>query len=532
MFTGTLLPYQNEAVDKMVERQKVLVAYDLGLGKTVLTIAALEQLRDEERLIGPVLVIALSSLKYQWEKEIHKFTDDLRVQVIDGTKNERAEQWDHGQTVGFDYVICNYEQIVNDWDIVKKHHYSALVMDEATAIKAFRSKRSRHVKELSKGIPIRFGLTGTPIENGKPEELYSIMQAIDPTVLGSRFDLFDQTFIVRNKWGAVERYRNLPKLHARLKDATVRKSQTDPDVAPYLPDTIHREPILVPLDRHGAQVYRKIATMLEDDLQETQGKFGSSFDVMAHYGYGSGFSPGDEAMGKIMAKVTALKMLADDPALLHKSAAKYDPMVRDEGSKFLAELLEEDERIDQTLTKAKAVKLPVLKSLVADHLDSDPEAKVVIFCSYVDMADTIRDTVETIGTSAVVYTGQMSAKEKEAAKVAFQTDPLVRVLVSTDAGGYGVDLPQANMLINYDLPWSAGLAIQRNGRIRRASSKWPSIVIQDLLISESIEERQYAMLQQKSAVAAAVVDGEGINEDGGVTMTVGALAQFLRETQP
>lgn len=126
------------------------------------------------------------------------------------------------------------------------------------------------------------------------------------------------------------------------------------------------------------------------------------------------------------------------------------------------------------------------------------------------------------------YTGVMNAKEKEESKVAFQTEESIRILVSSDAGGYGVDLPQANLLINYDLPWNAGLALQRNGRIRRASSTWPSIVIQDFLMEGSIEERQHSMLVQKMAVANAVIDGEGINSDGGVELNVGTLRAFLQ----
>jgi superfamily II DNA or RNA helicase len=101
------------------------------------------------------------------------------------------------------------------------------------------------------------------------------------------------------------------------------------------------------------------------------------------------------------------------------------------------------------------------------------------------------------------------------------------VLVSSDAGGYGVDLPQANLLLNYDQPWSAGLAVQRNGRINRTSSEWSTITIQDILIKDSIEQRQFDMLQQKKSVANAVIDGEGINSSGGVDLTVGSLINFL-----
>jgi SNF2 family DNA or RNA helicase len=121
----------------------------------------------------------------------------------------------------------------------------------------------------------------------------------------------------------------------------------------------------------------------------------------------------------------------------------------------------------------------------------------------------------------------MNAKQKEEAKVDFQTNPEVRVLVSSDAGGYGVDLPQANLLLNYDQPWSAGLAVQRNSRINRASSTWPTITIQDILVKDSIEQRQHDTLRQKSNIADAILDGEGINSKGGVDLTVGSLIDFL-----
>ena len=131
------------------------------------------------------------------------------------------------------------------------------------------------------------------------------------------------------------------------------------------------------------------------------------------------------------------------------------------------------------------------------------------------------------GYGAVPYTGEMNALKKEDAKVKFQTRPHIRVLVSSDAGGYGVDLPQANLLINYDQPWSAGLAVQRNGRIIRASSSWETVTVQDILIKNSIEQRQHDMLRQKNTIAGAILDGENINDRGGVDLTVGSLIDFI-----
>lgn len=534
MFTGELLPYQPEAVDMMCERGSMLVAYDLGLGKTVLTIAAIERLMDEEKITEPGLVICLSSLKYQWAQQITKFTSGTSTPlVIDGTPKQRMEQYKRALNWEADYIILNYEQVVNDWAIIKKLPMGFIITDEATAIKSFKSKRSKFIKKLSANY--RFALTGTPVENGKPEELYSIMQFVDPSVLG-RFDLFDSTFIVRNQFGGVERYRNLSVLNERLKTACVRKRQEDPDVAPFLPDTIFAEPMLVDLDKAGKKVYNRIRDDLMADLEEALDTYGGSFDLFSHY---SGSDQGghmDSLRGAIMSELTALRMLCDHPELLRISANKFNngstvvdgktlkiPGING-GSAYIAGL--KDQGLLDGLTKAP--KLNALVEYTKDFLSEYPDNKVVIFTSYVDMVDLIAGALPF---TSVKYTGQMNAKEKDAAKQTFQTDPNVRVFISSDAGGYGVDLPQANLLINYDLPWNAGLAVQRNGRIRRASSEWSHVVIQDILIGNSIEERQHAMLTQKKNIASAVVDGEGINAKGGVAMTAGSLRSFLQDIE-
>ena len=523
-FVGKLLPYQPEAVDKMCKRGKMLVAYDLGLGKTVLTIAAIERLMDERKVTEPGLIICLSSLKYQWAASIKKFTNGSGSIVIDGNAEQRKKQYERAfkwKTTGIDYVIMNYEQVVNDWDYVSKLPRGFVVLDEATAIKSFKSKRSKATKKLAT-CEYRFALTGTPVENGKPEELFSIMQFVDDSVLG-RFDKFDMTFIVRNNWGGVDRYRNLPVLHERMKEASVRKAQKDPDVAPFLPSTIHKDPVHVMMDRKTANLYKRISDDLLMDLDNAQQLFGSSFNVMAHYGFEKSWGgPADELRGQVMSKLGALKMLTCSPELLKASAKKFRSG-NGEGSKYAAQL--DDEEL---LDKLPNSKLESFVSYAKDFLDQDEKNKLVVFCSYVDMVDIIADRLGR--DIAVTYTGQLDAKTKEKHKNALNSDPNTRVIVSSDAGGYGVDLPAANMLINYDLPWSSGLAIQRNGRIRRASSEWKTIVIQDFLVTNSVEVRQFEALQQKNAIASAVIDGEGINDKGGVDLTIGTLRGFLLDT--
>lgn len=517
MFKGTLKPYQVEAVEKMVAQKNILVAYEMGLGKTPMTIAAIEELREAGEIQDTILVLCLASLKYQWQKEIAKFSNSKSL-VIDGTAKQRHAQYEDSHN--YHYVIMNYEQIVNDWDIIKNGTFAAIVCDEATAIKGFKAKRAKKVKELAKKIPVRFALTGTPIENGRPEEIFSIMQFVNSKILG-RFDLFDKTFIVRNHFGGVQRYRNLSTLNKVLMEHTVRKGQNDEDVKPYLPDAVYREPIIVKLDKAGQTLYNYIATDLQSILIEARESFGSSFNLAAHYGqsYDAG-DPANEIRGEVMSRIGALRMLCSSPQVLNQSYVNFDNHTG-KGSAYIHSLG------DLLNGISKTPKLDTTIKYLQDHLDIDDTYKAVVFASYLDSVSEIVDRLNAKGYGAVAYTGEMNAVKKEDAKVKFQTRPHIRVLVSSDAGGYGVDLPQANLLLNYDQPWSSGLAVQRNGRINRTSSEWATITIQDILIKDSIEQRQYEMLKQKGNVAGAILDGSNINSKGGVDLTVGSLIDFL-----
>lgn len=489
----------------------------MGLGKTPMTIAAVETLRDAGEIKDTVLVLCLASLKYQWQKEIAKFSDQKAL-VIDGTAKVRHALYE--ETENYSYVIMNYEQVLNDWEFLKTKKFAAIICDEATAIKGFRAKRAKKVKDLAKTIPIRYALTGTPVENGRPEEIFSIMQFVDPKVLG-RFDLFDKTFIVRNHFGGVQRYRNLPVLHKVLMEHTVRKAQHDEDVKPYLPEAIYREPIMIKLDKASQALYSHIAKDLLDLLREASETFGSSFNVASHYG--QSYDPGDpanELRGEVMSRIGAMRMLCSSPQVLMSSFTNFENHTG-KGSAYVHSLG------DLLHSVSKTPKLDATIDYLQDHLDIDDSYKAVVFASYLDSVAVIVERLNAKGYGAVAYTGEMNALKKEDAKVKFQSRPHIRVLVSSDAGGYGVDLPQANLLINYDQPWSSGLSVQRNGRINRTSSEWPSITIQDILVTDSIEQRQYDMLKQKGNVAGAILDGSGINSQGGVDLTVGSLISFL-----
>jgi len=136
--------------------------------------------------------------------------------------------------------------------------------------------------------------------------------------------------------------------------------------------------------------------------------------------------------------------------------------------------------------------------------------------------------VASYDAEAVQFHGGMNAKAKAAAKRRFQYDPAVRLFLSSDAGGYGVDLPQANFLINIDLPYSKGKAEQRNSRHDRTSSLHEIIHTETFLVHGSVEEFYAEKLRAKGNVARAIVDGIGHNRKGRMELGANTLLEFLQ----
>jgi SNF2 family DNA or RNA helicase len=517
-FVGELRPFQVEAVDRILERKAIVVAYEMGLGKTVLSIAVCEHLLENE-IVREGLVVAPASLKYQWAKAIKQFTDNALVLVIDGPPKKREAQY--AEAHKYEYVILNYEQVVNDWRHVRDLGRGFVVLDEATAIKSPTAARTKAVRKLT--TDYRVALTGQPVEN-RPEEIYSLMEWVDSTVLG-RFDIFDRTFIKRNHWGKVERYHNLPLLHELLSEAMVRKTKEDPDVAPYMPDVVE-EVVYVDFDGKSKKIYDRIA----DDLSVALLAAGhvGSWDIAAHYGKADSMQDLGP-LGDVMARVMCLTMACVNPHLLVISAENYlktkdKTKTQQVGSAYAAELLEAGVLND---LPAVAPKVKEVVSTVKELVDASPKNKIVVFSFFRGQLEALEQALQAVGVKCVQFHGGMDAKEKDAAKTRFQLDSATKVFLSSDAGGYGVDLPQANYLINVDLPWSAGKWEQRNARIIRLASEFKSVTLLHLLMRGSVDERQYDMLESKKLIASAVVDGKGADRMGHLEVDLDTLSEFL-----
>ncbi|MEV6310012.1 DEAD/DEAH box helicase [Streptomyces sp. NPDC051840] len=526
MFTGSLFPYQHEAVDRILSDRRILVAYSMGTGKTVLTLAALEELAGRGDMRRCVIMVP-SSLKWQWAQAVAEFTDvptrvvtlrgmDLTVPreevctVITGTPAQRRRQWQQAQHA--DYVVMSYGAVLHDWKELCALPADALVLDEATAIKNFSAQTSKRVKKLLP--PIRIALTGTPVEN-RPEEVFSIMEWVNARVLG-RWDLFDKSYIVRNHFGGVQTYKNLGLLNRNLNRSMIRKSRLDPEVAKHLP-AVMETTRHVQLDATTRAVYKAILADVQAAMDELAEAGGSDFDLAAYYA-GAKTGGTHPAQGKLMACLQAARMLLDHPQLLMDSAVAFHE--GSGGSRYAADFVAS--RYDLP-DMHHSPKLNALDELVGLML-AEPGAKAAIFTDYRKMLPYLSGRLEAHG-ELVLFHGQLSAEEKAGALARFKTDPDVRLFISTNAGGYGLDLPQAQYLVNYDLPYSNGVLAQRNTRHVRASSTFERVHVTSLVVEDTIEERVQATLRLRQTLADAIVDGLGAGDP--LDMATQSLAEHI-----
>ena len=534
-------PYQIEPLEVFYQRQNILLAFDTGLGKTWCAVAAGEHLLETAQA-DKILLVVPAGLKYQWAEAIARFTDlparakkfkgeqvtipDSRYcMVVDGTPERRRKQYRMArEEPRCNYVIIGYDNVTSDERDVKRFHAEFIVLDEASAIKTLSSARTKAVKDILRA-PWRMALTATPIDN-RPDELFSIMEWVDPGVLGDG-RLFDLAYIDRNRFGDPTGYKNLHILRKKIGDAMYRKSVDDPDVAPFMPDrkmldwTYH-------MGIMTKGLYTAMARELYVALRDATAA-GLPWSAAAHY---AGSKRIDEStpMGKIMGIHMCMEMLLDHPNLIRASAFEYLHSNGERGSKYAWSVVERG-WLDDLEHSPKVTEL--VARLLA--LLTGSNAKVIIFTRYKVMQRIIARACKQRGWDTAVYHGELSTADQQAARARFLKNPECRVFLSTHAGERGTDLPVANWLVNYDAVWSSGQADQINGRHMRTSSEFAEIFVANLYVQGSIEERKLDQQDQKRRVSRAVIDGhmpKGDRIGNDVTSLRAHLIDWLTEHDP
>ncbi len=439
-----LLPYQVSGAVFAACRGRVVLADDMGLGKTVQALAGAELLRRGKG-IEKVLVIAPASVKYQWKTEIEKFTNHS-AQVIDGLLPHRRELY---ASPAF-FNLINYELVLKDLKYLQELSPDLIILDEAQRIRNWTTATARTIKQLKSRYA--FVLTGTPLEN-KLEELFSVVEFVDGRRLGPAFRFVHEHRIEDEK-GHLLGYRGLDSIQKQLAPILLRRTRHE--VLKELPertDQIFR----VPLTDEQAEPYAEQSEILAGLMRkwERQGWL-SEIDQK-----------------RILCCIQNMRMLCNSTFLFDKQT-HHSPKL-DEFREILRELAIEENR------------------------------KVVVFSEYERRTYLAGEVLRKLGIGFVSLHGGVPSSKRGALMAKFKDDPECKVFLSTDAGGVGLNLQSASVVVNFEPPWNPARLEQRIGRVHRLGQSRPVHVIH-MLTSESIEERVWETLQLKKSLFAGVFD--------------------------
>lgn len=344
------------------------------------------------------------------------------------------------------------------------------------------------------------------------------MQWIDPDLFGN-WQSFERSYINRNNYGIITGYQNVDEMHRILMTACVNKRRTDKDVAEFMP-TVEEYDIYIEMDENTRVVYREIVRELLQSLNESGPK---AIQELSRYYSGEQSSTSGGELGRVGSRLSATSLLLDSPALLRASARAYNDPTDPRGSKYAYQLWEAGRLPSEGIHGAK---LEACVELVQEYLEQDPRHKVIVFARFKGVLPLLAKELDSY--NSVLFTGDLNGKQRGEAIAKFTNNPDVRIFLSSDAGGYGVDLYAASHLINYDLPLSSGVFKQRSGRHVRASSTFRHVFIDNLIVEGSIEEYQKKRLDYKSRVSSAVLGGQMSEQGGRVTNDVQSLTKFLK----
>jgi superfamily II DNA or RNA helicase len=453
-----LYGYQEEGVLHLAFGRRALLADDMGLGKTVQAIAAatlLKQLRDIQR----VLIVCPASLKHQWAREIRRFTS-LSVQVIEGNKIQRRQLYRDLQF----FNTINYELVRFDEEQLSQHEFDLVILDEAQRIKNWRTKTADRVKRLRS--PYAFVLTGTPLEN-RLDELYSIFQFIDPTILGPLWRFNERYYETERRPSGsykVLGYTNLDELRHRI--------------APYVLRRVREEVLLDLPERIDSNFFVEMT--------------GPQWD--AYYEY-------ETHVARLMAKAKRMPLTPQEHQVLLGCLVKMRLICN--------ALALHDPEIKPQDREKTAPKLRELRVILGEEIASNGH-KAILFSQWSKMLALTEPVLERLDLGWVKLTGAVPSKKRGALIEQFFQDPECKVFLSTDAGGVGLNLQAASMVINLDLPWNPAVLDQRIARAHRHGQSRPVNVV-NLIAQGTIEERMLDTLAAKRAVFDAA-----LNEDSDV----------------
>ncbi|MBO6300325.1 MAG: DEAD/DEAH box helicase [Lachnospiraceae bacterium] len=428
-----------------------ILADDMGLGKTlqVLSFLLSEKNKNKRKKKMPSLVVCPASLVYNWKREIETYTSELSVAIIAGTVEERSDKI--SRSLDKDIWVTSYDLLKRDISLYEGIHFANEIIDEAQYIKNHNTQASQSVRLVESDF--RLALTGTPIENHL-SELWSIMDYLMPGFLYDHSG-FQQNYeipiVAGNNPEIRERLRSMvhPFILRRMKKQVLKE----------LPEKME-ETIYIRLESEQKKLYQANAKKMRDELDH--------------------MSAAEFKTGKLqfLAQLMTLREICCDPALVYESY------------------------------KGGSAKLEACLELIQQSIQSGH--KLLLFSQFTSMLDIICKRLKEESIDFHRIDGS-TGKEKRMQMVdSFANDDVPVFCISLKAGGTGLNLTAADIVIHYDPWWNRAAQDQATDRTHRIGQTH-TVNVYELITEDTIEERIQKIKESKKQLAEDILSGGEIS---------------------
>ena len=458
-----LFEFQKQSCGFMCVTKNSILGLEPGCGKSVTSLAftVINQTKNN-------LIVCPASLKWQWESEIKKWLPNAIVYVVDGTKKKRDEIYEKAlKEENAFYLVINYELLIPDLLMLKNFTFCTILADESTRLNNQKAKQTKNIKELS--ATYKFALTGTPISNDIIG-LWSMMDFCCPGKLGNYWQYINK-YCVKQKINLKEKigkdgkiikarsvnvisgYKNLGELKDFMYEYMIRYKKEE--ILDQLPPKLYEDIIITFTDKEK-EIYKNVQENILSELKE--------LTIDTKY------------INDALVKLVRLKQVCDSLELVS------------------------DLKISS--------KTETIKELLQDILQDD--SKVIIFTQFSKYAEILNRELKEY--NPLLVTGDTSLEDRKKRMDMFMEDSEHKIIVSSDALSFGVNLYRANYVIHADLPWSLAKKIQREDRAHR-HGQTKNVTIYQMIVKDSVDEYIVKVLQKKEKLSDAILgDSERLSK--------------------
>ncbi len=441
-----LRPYQRDGFDWLASLWQLelggILADDMGLGKTLQTLAMICHARESDPGVGPFLVVAPTSVVSNWVGEAARFAPGLRVGAVTDTLARSGRTID--DVAAADVVVTTYTLFRLDAEAYRTVGWAGLILDEAQYVKNHQAKTYRCVRELA--APFKLAVTGTPMENNLME-LWSLLSITAPGLFPDPKRFAEQYARPIERGGDAER---LARLRRRIKPLVKRR--TKELVAADLPA---KQEQILDVDLHPR--HRKL---YDTHLQRERQKILGLIDDF------------DRNRFTILRSITLLRQLSLHPGL-----------------------------VDDGHDAVPCAKLGALVEQLSDVVGGGHRA--LVFSQFTGFLAKVRERLDHEGIGYCYLDGRTRRRDRVLDRFKAGADPVF--LISLKAGGFGLNLTEADYCFLLDPWWNPATEAQAIDRTHRIGQTRP-VMVYRVIARDTIEEKVVALARRKAALFSGVMD--------------------------